>query len=81
MKGETFLKEETKYVELDTQKKSGHEYAVWFPVPSPELGEDPESHGGVVEKLENCRQSRRKEWADIGGPRQQKMGIHQIQGS
>lgn len=30
MKGETFLKEETKYVELDTQKKSGHEYAVWF---------------------------------------------------
>lgn len=52
-----------------------------FPVPSPELGEDPESHGGVVEKLESCRQSRRKEWADIGGPRQQKMGRHQIQGS
>lgn len=31
MKGETFLEEEeTKYIELATQKKSGHEYAVWF---------------------------------------------------
>lgn len=36
---------------------------------------------GVVEKLENCRQTRRKEWADMGGPLQQKMGRHQIQSS
>lgn len=29
-KGETILEEETEYVELATQKKSGHECAAWF---------------------------------------------------
>lgn len=75
--GETVLEEETEYVELATQKKSGHEYATCFPVPSPELGGDPETHrsGGEVGELMSIKPEGRsgliweahcsKRWEDI----------------